>query len=285
MNQQHEKTSHFVAYLAANFESDKLDLPGFPVVLHRLQILLADDNVDIKDVAKLINSDPILTAKILRTANSAAFNLSGKMVHNVDLAIPRLGFELVRSIALAFAMRQAQQQSWLAPIYDELEQVRHNSINVAAICSVIAKKVIKARADEAMLTGLVHQIGRLYILVHVQKGNAALRKERDFEATINSWHPTFTREILEGWQFPEAICRAVEVQDSLLATSPEELELLPRLLSAAKLRNALAIDPQMREKYPEADEVLRSVQFNGDKFVDLVAALEQDIQRVQAILS
>lgn len=284
MDQQVGKVSQFVAQLATNFDDDNLDLPGFPEVLRRLQILLVDDHVDIQDVAKLINSDPILAAKLMQTSNSAAFNLSGEEIHNVDLAIARLGFKLVRSIALAFAMRQAQQQSWLAPIHSELEQIRRNSNDVAAICGVIAKKVFKARADEAMLAGLVHQIGRLYILVHIQKANAALKEEPDYQTTMDSWHPTFTREILATWKFPESICSAVEAQDMLLETSPEELELFPRLLSAAKLRNSLATDSLMREIHPEADQVLQSVQLDGKNFVDLVAASYQDIQLVQTTL-
>ncbi|MCH8134603.1 MAG: HDOD domain-containing protein [Proteobacteria bacterium] len=284
MNQRRGKTSQFVAQLASNFDSDNFDLPGFPKVLRQLQFLLLDDNIDIREIANLINSDPVMTARLLRTANSAAFNLSGTEILNVDLAIARLGFTLVRSITLAFAMRQAQQEAWLAPMHSELEQIRRNSNNVAAICSVIAKKVIKSRADEAMLTGLVHQIGRLYILVHVQKMNAGLKEQADFETTVNDWYPTFTREILAAWQFPEAICGAVETQDALLKTPTDELDLLPRLLSAAKLSNALATDALMGEKRPEADEVLRSMQFNGFSFVDLVAASEQDIQLVQTTL-
>lgn len=199
MNQQRGKTSQFVAQLATTFDSDNFDLLGFPKVLQQLQFLLLDDNIVIREIANLINSNPVIIAKLLRTANSAAFNLSGTEILNVDLAIARLGFTLVRSITLAFAMRQVQQESWLAPMHSELEQIRRNSNNVAGICSVIAKKVIKSRADEAMLTGLVHQIGRLYILVHVQKMNAALKEEADFEATVNNSYPTFTREILTAW--------------------------------------------------------------------------------------
>lgn len=284
MKQQGGKTSQFVAHLATHFDGDNLDLPGFPEVLRRLEILLVDNNVDIQDVATLISSDPILTTKILQIANSATFNLSSAEIHNVDLAITRLGFELVRGITLAFAMRQALQQSWLVPIRSELEEIRRNSTDVASICGVIAKQVFKTRVDEAMLAGLVHQIGRLYIVVHTQKANAALEEEPDYQSTIDSWHPTFTRDILATWQFPEALCKAVEAQDMLLETSPEELELFPRLLCAAKLQNSLATGNSMKELCPEADEVLQSVQLDGNSFVDLVAAYQQDIHDLQATL-
>lgn len=186
MKQQGGKTSQFVAHLATHFDGDNLDLPGFPEVLRRLEILLVDNNVDIQDVATLISSDPILTTKILQIANSATFNLSSAEIHNVDLAITRLGFELVRGITLAFAMRQALQQSWLVPIRSELEEIRRNSTDVASICGVIAKQVFKTRVDEAMLAGLVHQIGRLYIVVHTQKANAALEEEPDYQSTVGT---------------------------------------------------------------------------------------------------
>ncbi|TDJ44457.1 MAG: HDOD domain-containing protein, partial [Gammaproteobacteria bacterium] len=73
-----------------------------------------------------------------------------------------------------YAMKQMQQQESLQPIHGQLNAIWRNSNNVATICYVVSRKVHGQRADEALLAGLLHQIGRLYILTHAHKNDPTL---------------------------------------------------------------------------------------------------------------
>ncbi len=182
-------------------------------------------------------------------------------------------------------MKQMQQQESLQPIHGQLNAIWRNSNNVAAICYVVSRKVHGQRADEALLAGLLHQIGRLYILTHAHKNDPTLLQDQAYLEVVQSWHADIGKAILESWALPETICAAVAAQDALLAEEMPQKDSLGSLLSAATLRNRLSSDPKIREWHPHADDLIQMVELNGNNFLDLIVANRDDIESMQHILS
>ncbi len=282
---QESGAEQFLAQLAVEIDGENLELPGFPHVVQELQVLLADDSVSMKDIAAVISSDPVLTAKLLRTANAAAFNTRGMEIGNLNVALGRLGSTLVRSISMAFAMSQAEQETYLAPIKNELKEIWRCSNYVAAISCVIARSIPKIPADHAVLAGLVHQIGSLYILINVQKHKPSLMQELDYHDAVAKFTGPISRSVLAAWKFPEEICDAVSTQDQLLEASTDDMTPLALLVATAKLRDQLENDPLLREKHPDVDDVLQSVCIDDQNFLDLMAASREDILDMQDALN
>ncbi|MBN8280933.1 MAG: HDOD domain-containing protein [Gammaproteobacteria bacterium] len=278
------RTFQFVQHLAANLKPE-LDLPAFPQVVRQLQISLVSDKTTIKDIVGIIQSEPVLSARFMQMANSAAMNPSGTPVASLNNAVNRLGFNLVRTVATAFALRQLSRDSTLGPIRTDLEQVWKTSNEVAAICYAVAKQAFGRQPDEAMLAGLLHSIGRLYILMHAHHADPTIRQDPGFTATLETWQPVIGKAILESWGLPARICEAVENQDYLLEGGSAELEPLTRLLSAAKLSRRLEAEPELRQQHPDAEFLLQRVNLGKGSFVELVAATAPEIQTMQQALA
>lgn len=285
MTASHGPAFEFVQQLAASLGKEDLDLPAFPDVVGRLQATLADESAGVREIVAVIGSEPVLTARLLKMANSAAMNPAGREINNINGAVTRLGFNLVRGTAAAYAINQMSRQQELTPIRNELEDIWRASNEVAAICYVVAKRVFGRQPDEAMLAGLLHQIGRLYILTHTLQAEPGLREDPGYNEVLQSWQGPIGAAILAEWGLPERIGDAVANQNDLLGDNGDGLQPLPKLLSAAILRNRLASDPGIREVHPDADDRMRTVSFGSDNFLDLVAAAQGDIAQMQQALA
>ncbi|MBT8422099.1 MAG: HDOD domain-containing protein [Gammaproteobacteria bacterium] len=285
---QEVETEQLLRQLIADIGTENVELPAFPEVVNRLQLLLADSNVPMKDVAALIQSDPVLTAKLLRTANAAAFNTRGIEIDNLNVALNRLGVTLVRSIAVAFAMRQAEQEPYLAAIKEELREILRRSNYVAAIACATARRLPEVNADQAILAGLVHQIGTLYLMITVQRDHPSLTEHLDYAETVERLGNEAGAAVLRAWEFPPEICDAVRMQDQLLAAEkPDdfELEAMGKLLSAAKIRDRIEHDPTVHAVHPDVNGVLENVSFDEHNFMDVLAASHSEIRDIQESLN
>ncbi len=283
--EQNSRAFQFVQQLAAKLGQEELNLPAFPDVVGRLQAALTDSNSCVKDIVGVISSDPVLSARLLGMANSAALNPTGRSINNINAAVTRLGFTLVRGTAAAYAIGQMRRAKELEPIHSELESVWRASNEVAAICYVVAKRAFGRQPDEAMLAGLLHQIGRLYIITHALTIDPSLRADSDFQEVLNGWQAQIGGAILAEWGLPERIGEAVAQQDDLLNDDGENLQPLAKLLSAAKLRNRISHEPSLRDVHPDADDRMTAVNFGDRNFLDLVASGQSDIESMQQTLA
>jgi HD-like signal output (HDOD) protein len=274
----------FVQQLAANLKPE-LDLPAFPQIVRRLQVALARDQTTIKEIVDIISSEPVLSARFMQMANSAAMNPGGTPVASLNNAVNRLGFNLVRTVSTAFALRQLSRDSSLNAIRPDLEQVWKTSNDVASICFAVAKQAFGRQPDEAMMAGLLHSIGRLYIIMHAHHKDPTMRDDPAFAATLENWQPVIGQAILEAWGLPQRICDAVGNQDYLLGGESAELEPLTRLLSAAKLHYRLDAEPELRSERPDADLLLNGVNLGKGSFMDLVVVSQADIELMQQALA
>lgn len=279
------KAFDFVRRMVANLPGKDVDLPAFPDVVRRLQVALADPRTSAKDLVLIIESEPVLSARLLQLANSAALNAAGNPVGSIKLAVSRLGFNLVRLTAMNHAMRQMERQEVLQPIRADLGSIWRASNEVAAICYVVARRAFGRQPDEAMLAGLLHGIGGVYILTQTQTVEPALRADPEFQAVLHDWQPRLGKAILDTWGLPPRIGAAVASQDELLGVGPQGMEPLAQLLSAAKLRHRLGADPGLRRELPQADEVMRTVTLGSESFLDIVASSHQDIEEMQGLLA
>jgi len=222
----------FVQELAGDLNKGNLELPMFPDSVVRIQQTFRAEEVDIDSVVQIISSDPALAARILELANSAAIRGAAEIVE-VRQAVIRIGNKLVQSSAVAFALREAERSEGLS---DEsrgvLREIWAESVELAARSYVIAKKYTKLNADEALLTGLLSVLGRLYIFMKSQEHGTM--DYADLEVIITDWHPAICKAIAESWNMSDELVNALETQ---LDTNPElrESASLAEVLSASRL--------------------------------------------------
>jgi HD-like signal output (HDOD) protein len=177
----------FVERLAQDLRDQHMELPGFPEAVLRIQRALQSADTSTDDIVRILSSEPALAARLLKIANSAEFRRMDQDVTDLRKAVSRMGFNMVRSVAVAFAMRQLRRKDSYTPAAQkELEQAWKESLEIAAACFVIAKRFTRLNPDQALLTGLLHVLGRLYIIMRSKEAEEL--SEAEFREVVNSWH-------------------------------------------------------------------------------------------------
>lgn len=131
-------------------------LPAIPKVYARLQELLASDDASVHEVARLISTDAAIAAKLLQLVNSAFFRLS-RRITGIDQAVNHLGFGAIRNLVLSAEVFSSWPSSRpkCALNIDKLQSHVHQVAAAArALCAETPPK-----ADDALLAGLLHDIG------------------------------------------------------------------------------------------------------------------------------
>ncbi len=160
-------------------------------------------------VVRVIGSEPTLAARLLQIANSAALNTSGTQVTDLRKAVQRMGLNMVRSAAIAFAMAQMKKASELKGLETQLSVLWQRCTGVAAMCYVVARRLTKLNPDTALLAGLLHGVGELYILTRAHKHPALFADHAAYEQIVRDWHVSVAKALLENWEISEEIVGAI----------------------------------------------------------------------------
>jgi len=242
----------FLGELATEVTRGTVSLPCFPDVVMRIRKALAEPDVSLTEIVKIVGTEPRLAARLLQAANSAAFNPAGRHLTDLRAAITRLGHRPVQSAAMSFAVKQLRLAPALRSISKPLNILWEQSISVAAICQVIARRT-RVSPEEAFLTGLLHGIGRLYIMVRSVGKSDMLYQDPSFVDMIASWHPAIGKAVLENWGFDPHMCEALADQDDHGRSGKNEPDLTDVIIVGVELARIL------REPGP------RSVETDGVK--------------------
>lgn len=203
----------FVALLAAEVSNGQVELPAFPEVVARVKSALSRDDVTPVMIARVVASEAGLAARLMTMANSVIMNPSGNTITELKTAVVRIGYNNVRTTAVAYAVGKLKQADELQPIRRELELFWNEATMTATLAWAIARRVPNINADEAMLAGLVHNIGKVYILSRSQRMSGGAFNVADITAIVRDWHANVGRAIAENWGFAPNIVAAVGEQD------------------------------------------------------------------------
>lgn len=267
----------FVERLAKDLEDQNLELPAFPEAVIRIQQALKDPETSGDDIVHILASEPALAARLLRIANSVAFRRADKEITDLRKAVARMGFNVIRSVSTAFAMRQLKRKDELKDVRPQIEAIWRESIEAAALCYVLAKSV-RVNPDHAMLMGLLHVLGKLYIVMRAKELGYDI--QTDVMAVISDWHGVITKAILESWGLPETMREAVEEQDHLDYESEDGQVNQTHVLIAARL---LRLGQEHAPTDPSP--ALMHLGVDPSDYSEFLSRKEEEIAAVQSSLS
>ena len=153
-----------VAELGKHLSDGDFDIPAFPDNAVRITQALEDPDISADQAARVIGSDPVFSARLLKVANSALLNASGQPIDDLRTAIARMGFKQAYNTVMSVAVEQVMHAKTTQRLRAQLQILWHRSVMVAAYSYVIARKLTGINPDAAMLGGLLHNIGKFYIL-------------------------------------------------------------------------------------------------------------------------
>lgn len=205
----------FVAELAQEVSKGRVELPSFPDVAVRVRKVLADEGVSNEQIARVVGSDAGLAARLLTLANSAALNRSGRPVADLKTAVNRIGHNNVRTAAVSFAIAQLRRAGELKHISKELEQLWTEATMVAALSYALASRATNINADESMLAGLLHNVGKIYVLARAHRHDSLFKDPAVIAQVLRDWHANVGKAIVENWGFPAHIADAISEHENI----------------------------------------------------------------------
>jgi len=193
-------------------------LPSPPRVALKIIEAARDPDISLASVAKVVTSDPVITAKIMRMANSAAYARPG--CATLRRALLTLGLDATLIIALSFSLVISLRRDKTAGLDHEFYWRR--SLLSATAASAMAKALNRTDSEALFLGGLLQDIGMLALdkcdpdlyanAADLQRDHKALAR---FEAErLECTHADVSAWLLTRWQLPEMLIEAVASSES-----------------------------------------------------------------------
>jgi HD-like signal output (HDOD) protein len=236
-------------------------LPAMPKTYGCLQQALSKPSVTAADIGDIVNADAAIAGKVLQITNSAFFRLRKPMVRIKD-AVTYLGFATIRNLVLSAEISSQWTNSRHLPGVD-FEQLQNHAHFAAAACKSLAAG--RVSADDAWLTGLLHDIG-YWVLVQECPDEVAraieLARTQHIplveceRRTTGATHAEIGAYLLGLWGLPYSIVEAVALHHTPSLVNTHGYDLL----------SALAVSHALLE--PMNGHALSAVPGEADRGVD-----------------
>ncbi|MCL2021568.1 MAG: HDOD domain-containing protein [Betaproteobacteria bacterium] len=207
----HQITFKILENIAQDLSGEQVSFPTFLDVTFKVRTALKNPNLNVEQLARLVSIEPLMSAKIIRMANSVALNVSGRPVADVKNAIVRVGMEAVRTISFAVAMEQLIHSRQMQAFADISRKLWDHTAHTAAICRILAPKIApRINPDEAMFAGMVHDIGVFYLLSRAAPFPELVQNREALYDLLLGWHDNIGHALLSALGQPEQILIAVQ---------------------------------------------------------------------------
>ena len=210
-----DEQTQFLQQLAADLNSKSIKLPSFPDVVINIRTALEDPTCSSERLADVVRTDAVLVARLLMAANSAFHNRAGIEIVDLNLAISRLGFEVVRNTAITLAVEQIFNASQHEELKDSIKNIWTSSLSLASMCFVIARGSGSLNPDNAFLCGLLHEVGKLYILTKARDYPNLMGDPDSLATVLDQWYASVGKSIVEAWGFSDEIASSLEIEENL----------------------------------------------------------------------
>ena len=209
-----ELEKKFLSGFLDDLNANRVNLPSLPEVAMRMRKLVQDPNVTAAQVEKLINTDVVLATRLLKVVNSPAYRGSSP-IDNLRMAVTRLGTDMIRNLVTSLVMQQLYQSQNTHPVIKKYLQANwQHSAKVATLSQIICKHFTKLRPDQALLAGLVHDIGIMPVLSRAELSPDLLKEPAQLDIVLRRLHTMVGPTILDEWGFPsEIVAVAAEHED------------------------------------------------------------------------
>lgn len=216
------KDNPFFIRFHQSFVLGDLKTPSFPDIALKLRKAIQQD-CELIDIVKIVNMDPVISAKLIQVVNSPIYRSLNQVSNCLD-AINRLGLMTTRNLVTAFSMNNLINSD--NPVTKKLIQATWlQSIRVSSISSTLAQLTRKVDPDEALLAGLLHNIGTLPILTFADSLPKNSYQQSDLILCINQIQGQLGSAILEKWEFPDNLKQIPLLSNDWLTSTTEDINL------------------------------------------------------------
>lgn len=248
----------------------------------RLRKELQNPDLPIPRMVKVVALEPLVATRLMQMAGSVLYSPDGTPARDLQAAIHRLGVELVRTSALAIAMSQLLRAKETAVFGDFAKALWGHSIRTAAATRLLAQTYTRINPDQALLAGLVHDLGAFYMLYRAAQYEELRVRPGTVKHVMLQWHEGIGVSLLSALGLPEDIVNAVTDHDQPRSL-PDPLRTLGDLVYVGNLLAGSHLEWFGQDAGIEAAggqvDAVRSL------YAELLPQIEADSLEMQAVLS
>lgn len=192
------------------------EFPTLPTVYTKLSETINSPTSNAQDVANVISQDQSSVSKILKVANSSMYGFVRK-VTQIEQAVVYIGFEQIKSLVLALAIlklfENVKEMKGISP-----EGLWRYSFGVGAISRSIAKKIGEKNIEEFFVSGIIHGIGKLLLMVSIpqvyEKIVLSAKANNEYlyvleRKILGVNHLSIGEMLGEKWKLPKTLCNTL----------------------------------------------------------------------------
>jgi HD-like signal output (HDOD) protein len=240
---------------------------------------LLNPNISLPRIAQFVQIEPLIAVKLMRLANSTAYAAHGQPVRDLPQAINRLGLNIVRTTALAVSMGEILQAKKIVGFSTLAQNLWEHSIYSAVAARLLAQTYTKIRPEEALLAGLVHDLGAFYMLYRAVQYPELRERPDTLRHLIMQWHEAIGVTLLETLGLPRDIAQACTDHDH----SRPVPDVPKTLADIVYLGNLLAGGYHVWLHH-DSDVLEEDVKLIREKYADLLPEIEAGAQEMQSAL-
>jgi len=219
------------------------ELPALPHVTYRVLKLTSDPKTSIAELVDTITKDQVLTAKVLRMANSAYYGYA-RRIYSINEAVVILGFSTVRNLVLAASVYNVMDKEFQGYFLPKGDLWKH-SMSTALTARLLAKKIGYELPDQAFVAGLLHDIGKIIlntymktmfdkVLDKVNKENIPFMKAE--QEILGFDHAVVGSRVAEKWNIPSELVESIAKHHC-----PSQADINPVLTSIIHVADAASM--------------------------------------------
>lgn len=208
--------------ISAQASRGELTFPTHVDASLKLQRALNDPGCHLDAAARLVQAEPLLAARTVAIANSAAYNRAGREVTSVKSAVERVGFRTLNALVASVIVRQLNGAIRDPALRAMSNRLWEHSAHVAALSMVIARRISRVDPETALFAGIVHEVGGFYLLSRAEEYPALLKGDPD--EWIDHGEAEVGRGVLLTLGVPQPVLAAIEAMwGGLRALPPQTL--------------------------------------------------------------
>jgi len=184
----------------------QLVLPSMPDIFVKIRTIVDDPKSNLSQISKIITRDPSLTARILKVSNNALYRRD-REISSLQNAVSRMGLKLIKTLVTSHTITQMfnQPSGLLKPFFTRLQ--KHSTV-VSAHAFAIAKNYSQINPEDALLAGLVHNIGYLPMAKCLDTIPEIANQPDLLIEIMGKLHNQVGEMVLKSWSFPLNIIKS-----------------------------------------------------------------------------
>ncbi|OOZ35802.1 HDOD domain-containing protein [Solemya velesiana gill symbiont] len=256
------------------YMNDRLQLPHLPEIAVKVRKAVLDPECEVETVARIIQTDSALAAKLVRAANSPLYGVQTP-IKTCRNAVVFLGLKVTRDLITSYSLRLKKHM---------LKLWKHNA-HVGATCYTLARMTPGLDPERAMLLGLLHDIGVLPIINYASGIPELFNSEELLNEAITALRTQVGAMVLRKWEFGDESVNVVMESENWQRDPASKSDYTDLVIAAHMISGMPANEVEiMRRRIPALKKVARGM-LNKKLATDIRQEAEEEVREVLQLIS